>query len=55
LFQVFPAIFGRLQQENIRVPAQDQVRIQLQFVDFFEIQAGVVMDQPFPLSQTPEI
>ena len=49
LFQVFPAVLGRLQQENIRVPAQGQVRVQLQVSDFSKIQAGMVMDQPLPL------
>ena len=53
LFQVGPTVFGCLQQENVRVPAQGQVRVQLQVSDFMKIQAGVVMDQPLPLRQAP--
>ena len=53
LLQMFPAFFTRLQQENIRIPAQGQIRIQLKVTNFMKIQAGMVMDQPFPLCQAP--
>ena len=50
---MFPAYFTRLQQENIRIPAQGQIRIQLKVIDFMKIQAGMVMDQTFPMGQAP--
>jgi hypothetical protein len=51
LFQVFPALFGRLQHKNVAISAQAEILIEWQITDFMEIQAGMVMDQTLPLGQ----
>ena len=49
MFQMFSAFFGLPKQKQVSVPAQAEILIQWQIADFIEIQAGMVMDQTFPL------
>ena len=53
LFQVLSSFFRLVEHENISIPAKTEILIQLQLTNFAKVQAGMVMDQPFPLGQAP--
>jgi len=50
---MFSTFFGLPKQKQVSVPAKTEILIQGQITDLMEIQAGMVMDQTFPLRQAP--
>ena len=51
LFQVLTTFLGLVERINISIPAQTEILFNGKLTYFLEIQAGMVMDQPLPLSQ----